>query len=71
MGLRSVTIPVRGMTCDACVRAIERKLSRSPGVSSAHVELAGGTATVEFDPDRIQLPDLVQAVEKLGYTVQK
>jgi len=70
MGLETVKLPVRGMTCGNCARTVERKLCSSPGVSSARVDLAGGTATVEFDADRTKMPDLVHAVEQLGYTVQ-
>ena len=71
MGLQTVKIPVHGMTCGNCARTVERKLSTSPGVTSAKVDLAGGTATVEFDADHTKLPDLVRAVEQLGYTVQQ
>jgi len=70
MGLQTVEIHVHGMTCGNCARTVERKLSTSPGVSSARVDLAGGTATVEFDVDHTKLPDLVRAIEQLGYTVQ-
>ena len=71
MSLQRVQIPVRGMTCGNCARSVERKLSSSPGVTSAHVDLAGGSATVEFDADRTKLPDLVHAIEQLGYSVQQ
>jgi len=71
MGLQSVKIPVRGMTCGNCARSVERKLSTSPGVTSARVDLAGGSATVEFDADRTKVPDLVHAIELLGYSVQQ
>ena len=70
MSLQTITIPVRGMTCGNCARAVERKLTGSPGVTSAQVDLAGGTATVNFDADRTKLPDLVHAIEQLGYSVQ-
>src|SRR5205085_1635882 len=73
MSLQTVQIPVRGMTCGNCARTVERKLSASPGVTKARVDLAGGTATVEFDADRTKLPDLVRAlvaaIEELGYGV--
>ncbi len=59
------------MACAKCARSVERKLSASPGVSGARVDLAGGTAIVEFDADRTKLPDLVHAIEQLGYTVQQ
>jgi copper chaperone CopZ len=59
------------MTCGNCARTVERKLSTSPGVTRVQVDLAGGTATVEFDADRTKLPDLVNVIEQLGYTVQQ
>jgi copper chaperone CopZ len=59
------------MTCGNCARGVERKLSTSPGVTSARVDLAGGSATVEFDADRTKVPDLVHAIEQLGYSVQQ
>ncbi len=71
MSPQTAKIAVSGMTCGNCARAVERKLSQNPGVSSASVDLAGGTATVEFDADRTQLPDLMRAIEQLGYAVQQ
>lgn len=64
-----VDLPVEGMTCAACARAIERQLSSTPGVSSAHVNFATNTATVEFDPHQTQVPALVGAIEEIGYHV--
>ncbi|MGA2131530.1 MAG: heavy metal-associated domain-containing protein [Bryobacteraceae bacterium] len=70
MAIHTVQIPVGGMTCGSCARTVERKLSTSPGVTNARVDLAGGTAIVEFDADHTQLPDLRHVIEQLGYTVQ-
>jgi Cu+-exporting ATPase len=64
-----VDLPVSGMTCAACARAIERTLAATPGVDSAHVNLATNTATVEYDPGRVAVPGLVGAIEELGYGV--
>jgi len=71
MSLQTVKIPVEGMTCGNCARTVERRLATRPGVTNAQVDLAGGTATVEFDADRTQLPDLVSAIRQLGYTVRQ
>jgi Cu+-exporting ATPase len=64
-----VDLPVSGMTCAACARTIERTLSNTPGVERASVNLATNTATVEFDPDRVQVGDFIGAIEELGYGV--
>ena len=64
-----VDMPVAGMSCAACARSIERQLSDTPGVASAHVNFATATATVEYDPARARVTDLVAAIEEIGYSV--
>jgi Cu+-exporting ATPase len=64
-----VDLPVSGMTCAACARAIERRLGKTPGVERASVNLATSTATVEYDPARARVRDFVGAIEGLGYGV--
>src|ERR1035441_1860064 len=66
-----VDLPVSGMTCAACARAIEGSLADTPGVERARVNLATNTATVEYDPVRARLSDFVSAIEDLGYGVPK
>ena len=59
------------MTCGNCARSVERKLSATPGVSKAQVDLAGAKATVEYDPARTNFDALAAAVESLGYQVPR
>ena len=65
-GRRRVAVPVTGMTCAACVRRVEKALSKVDGVSEASVNLATETATVEHGPE-VGIGDLVSAVERAGY----
>jgi Cu+-exporting ATPase len=58
------------MTCAACVRRIEKSLSKVEGVASATVNLATERATVVYDPSRVSLDTLKAAVEKAGYGVR-
>ncbi len=64
-----VDLPVSGMTCAACARTIERRLTKTAGVERASVNFATGTATVEYNPERAKLRDFVGAIEDLGYGV--
>src|SRR5215471_9002449 len=64
-----VDMPVSGMTCAACARAIERTLAATGGVERAHVNLATNTATVEYDPTRTNVAEFVRAIEDIGYGV--
>jgi P-type Cu+ transporter len=62
-----IDLPVTGMTCAACARRVETRLSRAPGVREAGVNFATGRATVEYDPDSTGLRALMDAVEEAGY----
>src|SRR5271168_3060283 len=64
-----IDLPVSGMTCAACARAIERTLAGTPGVERASVNLATNTATVEFDSARTGVGEFIGAIEDLGYGV--
>jgi len=64
-----VDLPLSGMSCAACARSIENQLTGTAGVISAHVNFATSTATVEYDPARAAVRNLVDAIEELGYGV--
>lgn len=65
-GIR-VDLPITGMTCAACARRIERKLSRTPGVNRAGVNFATERATVVYDPKVASVNQLIEAVREVGY----
>jgi copper chaperone CopZ len=48
---------------------VERKLSATPGVTKATVDLAGALATVEYDSDVVKPETLAGAVRQLGFEV--
>lgn len=62
-----VELGVTGMTCAACAARIEKVLSRTPGVSSASVNLASETATIEHYGDELTANDLIRVIEDAGY----
>ena len=65
----TVGFQVEGMTCAACVRAVERALSALEGVTEANVNLATGQARVRFAAGALTRSDLARAVERAGYQV--
>ena len=61
------TIPVIGMACSVCAANVERKLNSLEGVNSATVSLAGRTALVDYDPEKITLEDTKREISNAGY----
>jgi Cu+-exporting ATPase len=69
MAAESLNLSVRGMTCANCARSVEKKLTSTPGVTKAVVELQGERAYVEYDADMVKPEVLENAVRDLGYEV--
>ena len=65
----SITLKVKGMTCEGCVAAVTRVLSALEGVGKVDVSLERGEAAVEFDRARVAESDLTAAIEDAGYEV--
>ncbi|RME63853.1 MAG: heavy metal translocating P-type ATPase, partial [Nitrospirae bacterium] len=63
-----IVLPIKGMTCAACVAAVERALSKVPVVSSVEVSFASERATVEAEGP-LDIQALIQAVKDQGYDV--
>ena len=61
------TIPVIGMVCSVCSANVERKLNSLEGINSATVSLAGRTALVDYDPEKITLEDMKREISNAGY----
>ncbi|MDD3866180.1 MAG: heavy metal-associated domain-containing protein, partial [Eubacteriales bacterium] len=51
-------VEIRGMTCAACVRRVEKAVGQAEGVSRASVNLATEKLTVDYDPRAITLDQL-------------
>jgi len=66
---KQLTLPITGMTCANCVATVERNLKKLDGVQSAVVNLSSERATVEIEPNKLQLADVIARVNRAGYGV--
>ncbi len=63
------TLPITGMTCANCAANIERGVKKLKGVADASVNFAAENAAVSFDPQQLQLRDVVEKIHKSGFGV--
>ncbi len=66
--LKTIQIPVDGMTCAACSQTIERRLKKASGVDQVSVNLATEMAQVTYNPEAIRLSEIKLIITKLGFT---
>src|SRR4026207_2461164 len=67
--IKQLTLPITGMTCANCVATVERNLKKLEGVNTAVVNLSSERATIEFEPAKLGLPDMIARVNRAGYGV--
>jgi len=66
--IREVSIPISGMTCASCARAIEKSISKLNGIKEVSVNLASEKARVVYDSSQVRLSEIKNAIIKAGYT---
>jgi Cu+-exporting ATPase len=67
----TIKLRVGGMTCAACVGGVEKALSSVPGVIGVRVALLAGFATVDIDPTKATVQDLIEAVDDSGFDAEQ
>ncbi len=67
--IKQITLPITGMTCANCVAAVERNIKKVDGVQAANVNLSSERATVEFDPAKAQLNEMLTRIDRAGFGV--
>lgn len=65
--MKKDVLEISGITCQACVAKIERKVSRMDGVERANVNLSTGIGSFFYDADKVKLEEIIATIEKLGY----
>lgn len=65
----TVTVPVTGMHCAACVARVEKTVRELPGVAGASANFATEKLTVTFLPGKVTLEDIARVVEQAGYRI--
>lgn len=65
----NIELKIEDMSCEHCTARVEKALGGVPGVTAVEVRLAPPSATVTGED--LNLDDLVEAVDRVGYTVSR
>ena len=65
--MQQIVLPVHGMTCQKCVRRVTEAIWALEGVRSVRVFLEEKEAEVRFDPQRVDLRQIEEAVRRAGF----
>jgi Cu+-exporting ATPase len=60
-------LDIQGMTCASCVAHVEKAIRQQDGIEIANVNLATETATVSYDPAKVDIERIINSVSEAGY----
>ena len=67
----TTTLPVQGMRCNSCVDKITQALRELPTIDGVNVDLKNNKLTVSFDPNRVAIDQIKQAVITAGFQISE
>ena len=70
-GKSKIIVNIDNIHCGDCALNIERSVEHVPGVLSAEVSYVLSTATIYYDPHRVEEDRIKKAITKPGYAVRE
>ncbi|APM38892.1 heavy metal translocating P-type ATPase [Clostridium kluyveri] len=65
--MEAKSFKIEGMTCASCAKAVERAAKKLDGVIESSVNLATEKLIISYEPSKIRVIDIKNAVEEAGY----
>jgi len=65
--IRTVTLRVKGMTCNGCAASVEKALKSTEGVASVRVSFERGRAVIKYDDQKVPVDKLREVVQSTGF----
>ncbi len=70
-GKSKIVVDINGIHCADCALNIERSVEHLPGVLSTEVSYVLSSATVYYDPHRVEIERIKKAITKPGYVIRE
>ncbi len=67
--MRQISLVVPSISCDHCKQTVESTLKQFEGVQEAVVDVANKRVALKYDPDKVELSKLEEALSEEGYDV--
>ena len=68
--IQPIKLHVEGMTCGHCVKAVHDRVKAFDAVDEVDVHLETGEVDIEFDPEAVEIREIIAAIEDEGCNVK-
>jgi copper chaperone CopZ len=67
--MKQISLVVPAISCEHCKHTVESTLKQFDGVQEAIVDVANKRVALSYDPDRVELSKMEEALSEEGYDV--
>lgn len=67
--MEETVLRVEGMSCEHCVKAVQKAVGALPGIENVSVDLKGKTVSVKYNPEQSTLDKIKAEIDDQGYDV--
>lgn len=68
--METTSLPISGMHCASCASIIKRTIEKIDGVTSCSVNYGTEKAEINYDAQKVTIPEMSKSIEKYGYSLQ-
>lgn len=68
--MKKAVFEIIGMNCTSCALNIDFYLEELEGIIKTETKFAASTTTVAYDPEKINISKVINAIKKSGYTAK-
>ena len=65
--MKNITIKIKGMSCQNCVKAVTEELTALDGINKVNVSLENTCAEVEYDESKVTTDKMLEVIKELEY----
>jgi periplasmic mercuric ion binding protein len=67
---KTVKLKCTEMSCQKCVKSIEKSINKLPGISDLNIDLESKIISVTFDESKTDVQSLLNAIVEAGYEAE-
>lgn len=65
--MEKLSLNVPDLSCPICAGKVKDKIDEFEGVSGVFTDMKSQTLEIEYDPEKLQPQEIVEAISSLGY----
>lgn len=67
--IKTITLPIKGMSCSSCSRAVERQVEDLDGLIKMNIDFASDTGEFTYDVNKLSYHTLIEKINESHYKV--